>query len=159
MCSYQCSCDPGPHHPSHEWAEWDGVGLPGNSHSNISWETSPNSMLYSNLSGATCRIMRDMITFVSSKGIGNVSSEVGVRGEWENGSFLQSWLFLILSISTEMSSLFLSQCIHLTMGGATVSRSHGLSKAGGYWTVAVSIHQPCLSLLQCGNIWTRIILL
>lgn len=113
MCSYQCSCGPGPHHPSHEWAEWDGVGLPGNFPSNISWETPPNSMLYSNLSGAACLINGDMITFVSL--------EVGVRGGWGIGSFLQSWLFLILSISTEMISLFLSQCIHLTMGGATVN--------------------------------------
>lgn len=106
MCSYQCGFGPGPHHPSHGWEEWDGVGLPGNFLSNISWEIPPNSMLYSN--GAACLILGDTITFVSSKGLGNVSSKVGVRGWWGIGSFLQFWLFLIISISTEMISLFLS---------------------------------------------------
>lgn len=83
---------------------WSGAS--GNFLSNISWEIPPNSMLYSN--GAACLILGDTITFVSSKGLGNVSSKVGVRGWWGIGSFLQFWLFLIISISTEMISLFLS---------------------------------------------------
>ena len=78
---------------SHEWAQEDGVGLQEDFSSNITWEISPNSMLYSNLNEATCLRVGDMIIFVSLKGTGNAwhgAWKVGVRGGGDLGTFSNS---------------------------------------------------------------------